>query len=275
MLNASQKRVLLIASIIGAMFVLGIIIGFVSPPANEYASYNYEYRENQQSSGGLLSLIVAIDALLDAHESTLTVISTIAIAAFTGTLWWVTLGLLNAAEQQKSDMRESLGIAKQAADAASDSAKLARADFSSTHRPKLIVRRIYFKSDRMIAYEVANIGAMEAEILSAKSMVCFDKLPVGSPNVGAPTFISAHYVVAGSYFEFVHGITDNKVREQFDFRGVDAHETVKPIIYFLGHIAYNDSLGVSRRTAFYRRYDFYTESFMPVPNADQDYEHAD
>lgn len=246
-------------------------------------SANNVYNNHQQGLVGPVVLTLrslAIDFLnfVESNDSAITALSTVFIAIFTLTLSLATKGLFAMAERQAEDMRVSLRIAKDSADAAVESTKLARAEFASTHRPRLIVRRIYFKSDSTVAYEVANIGAAGAEILDAKNMVCFDKLPTGDPNVGVSAFIAADYVHAGTYFEFVHGIADDKVIEEFSSRKgyakVGATKAIKPT-YFLGHIAYKDSLGISRRTAFCRVYDFGTERFMPIPNADQDYEHVD
>lgn len=235
--------------------------------------------EEHNANSPMFAVVADIEEFLEAHEKLFIVLSTIAIAGFTFTLWRATDGLFVMARKQAEDMRQSLSIAKDSADAATESTKLSRADFASTHRPRLIVRRIYFRSDSAIAYEVANIGATGAEILGVKQVLFFDKLPTGGPDDGASTHIGANYIHAGTYFEFIHAITDAKVLAELRFsRGIAIARvpgTNKPIIYFCGHVAYKDHLGVGRRTAFCRIYDFGTERFMPIPNADQDYEHVD
>ena len=53
-----------------------------------------------------------------AHENDLNAISTLFIALFTGTLWWVTWGMVRIARDQSEDFQASISAAKQAAEAA-------------------------------------------------------------------------------------------------------------------------------------------------------------
>ena len=47
-------------------------------------------------------------------------------------------------------------------------------------------------------------------------------------------------------------------------------------IYFLGYISYKDpSIGIGHPTAFCLLYDYRKRRFMPIADADPDYEHAD
>ena len=246
----------------------------VLPSENAHTKSQSEQRHENEKT--------ATDELI-AYATIALAAITFFLALYTAKLWKATVKLGSEAkdtsERQAREMEQSLSIAKASADAATESAKLSRADFASTHRPRLIVRRIYFRSASQIAYEVANIGATGAEILGIKQMLCFDKLPAGSPSNEVSTHVGATYIHAGTYFEFIHVITDEKVLEEWGFREGWANAKVlgatEPIVYFLGHVAYKDRLGVGRRTAFCRIYDFSAERFMPMPKADQDYEHVD
>jgi hypothetical protein len=165
-------------------------------------------------------------------------------------------------------------VTGKAATAAKQSADAAAAQFVATHRPRLIVRRIYFRDASTIAYEVANIGGIEATIQGVKAAVVTGALPRGNPDVGEPYRLAPTTIHAGSKHEFTHPFPD-EIRFDKGFGGEEVVWTVKPDILILGNIAYSDRLGISRRTAFCRRYDFKGERFVPTEQPDPDYEHAD
>lgn len=81
------------------------------------SSYSEEYLD-----GSVLSVLMeafdTVEHFINRHEKFFIVLSTLAIAGFTGTLWRATTGLLAAAESQKNDMRESLMIAAKSAETA-------------------------------------------------------------------------------------------------------------------------------------------------------------
>ncbi len=64
-----------------------------------------------------------VGKFINDNGSSITALSTIFIAIFTYTLFRATSGLLDAAEQQRADTRESLAIARQTADAATRQSK--------------------------------------------------------------------------------------------------------------------------------------------------------
>lgn len=165
--------------------------------------------------------------------------------------------------------------AKASADAAATSAKTAAADFVIGNRPKLVVRRIYFRDETTIAYEVANIGGIEATIQSAKAATVVDRLPSGDPDIGEPYQLAPAMIHAGSKHEFMHMTNDEAFSFAMGFGSAHGDTLQRPSIYFLGSVAYKDRLGISRRTAFCRRYDFERERFMPMEDPDPDYEHVD
>jgi hypothetical protein len=186
---------------------------------------------------------------------------TVILAVATGLLFWVT--------------RKAAIAAKVGADAASKSANAAAAQFVIGNRPKLIVRRIYFRDASTIAYEIANIGGIEAIIQSSKAVCIVDSLPAGDPDVGHPYDLAPQMIHAGSKHEFLHHIVDGEVSVSLGFGTEAVPGNTEPLIYFLGAVTYGDRMGISRRTAFCRRYDFDRKRFLPLDDADSDYEHVD
>ena len=81
-------------------------------------SHKESENSTQESKSPLLLVIADVEKTLEVHEKTLIVLSTIAIALFTGTLWRATTGLQDLAAKQSTDMKQSLAIAEKSADAA-------------------------------------------------------------------------------------------------------------------------------------------------------------
>jgi len=89
----------------------------------EQGQYHKENKNDKYESGGpLLAVIADIEEFLEAHEKTLIVLSTVAIALFTGTLWRATTGLQDLAASQSADIKQSLRITEESAKAAQTSA---------------------------------------------------------------------------------------------------------------------------------------------------------
>lgn len=107
---------------------------------NEYAHHNKENNHNEERLDGpvftiLVNSFDAAERLIDRHEKLLIVLSTIAIAGFTATLWRATTGLQTAAERQITDMQESLRIATTAANAAEHANRVNYDAFIADQRP--------------------------------------------------------------------------------------------------------------------------------------------
>jgi hypothetical protein len=60
------------------------------------------------------------------YQGAVVALSGVIVAFFTGTLWWVTLGMVRLARDQRTDVKESLRIAAQSAQAAIDQANISR-----------------------------------------------------------------------------------------------------------------------------------------------------
>jgi hypothetical protein len=123
------------------------------------------------------SFLASVSNFIHAYRNDLTAWATLAVAAFTGTLWWSTNRLWISAEHQLAELRES--------------SELARKEFISTHRPKIIVRDIELaelETGRMLAcvLHCVNVGDTEAEgmvitsnvLLIDPKALLIDRIPI-------------------------------------------------------------------------------------------------
>lgn len=208
-------------------------------------------------------------------------VATVILAFFTYRLWSATVKMSkdakDTADRQASEMINSLALTKESLD-------LARKEFISTHRPKLIVRGITMKphshpslpiepgKPMIVEAVIINIGDSPAEIFNSNATIL-----VGGRTFGARTpFGPAHdnfngvKLAPGGAYTIV--VTADKVH----FENAGQYAPVRngeKVIYFFGYMMYRDDLGNERRTTFCRRYDPNAERFILVDNSD--YEHAD
>jgi len=122
---------ILLSGILVLTIVDGAYLVALSPDSSDkYVHTNNEANHEQQSlNGPVLSVLIdsigAVERFIERHEKLLIVLATIAIAAFTYTLWRATSGLFKMAEKQSTDMAKSLAIAQKSADAAERQSKAA------------------------------------------------------------------------------------------------------------------------------------------------------
>jgi hypothetical protein len=120
----------------------------------------------------LRDLRVAVGAFLRGHKEETDALSTIAIAVFTGTLWWVTLGMVRITKEQRIDMLRSVKATEDSAMAAQKTVDLLMA----VEIPRLIVTGFKMEaSDTNLHYAlngfsvtvtVYNAGKREAIVTS-------------------------------------------------------------------------------------------------------------
>lgn len=216
------------------------------------------------------------------------------LAIFTAFLWWVTLQLSRAAkkssERQSKEMEKSLDLTeKQMAltgrqtDLAEKQHGLQRWQYLTTHRPKLIIRRISLDEGTPIGipigmlwkiqFIIANVGGSHATII--ESNATFLKFDDGLPAI--PPFSKEVNTVkipdreAGQSDppEFLH-LDTATINTLCQYQG---HGNSKGAFHFFGYIQYQDDLEIVRRMAFCRRYDVITKRFSKVD--DPEYEYSD
>jgi hypothetical protein len=208
-----------------------------------------------------------------ANEGALIAVSGIAVAAFTLTLWLATSGLLKATNR---------------------SIILAQREFVSAHPPKIIVRRVSLDEGSgsvasgisrpwKIQYVIANIGLGRATIYEGNATVrVFEKgLPAIPPYADEGDILGPIVLASGESRPEVVYLDDNTEAKSAIMAGFwdEAMETVAgpggaPLpkcMYVFGYFQYRDDIGVVRRTAFCRLYNFRTKRFSAVDDPDYEY----
>lgn len=208
---------------------------------------------------------------------------TVALAFITAVLAYFTYGLWKDARETsksaKRDMRRSLAISRLSARAARDGVKLGSDEFLASHRPKIIVRNIFFstsvtegQSPKKNHFYIANVGDSVANVVWAGIWVFhsvnikFDELPMERPYESKDGNIS---IVAklhpGEGLRLPIGDAD------LSLNIVDG--MFADIPYVMGWVAYLDDRGINRRTYFCRRWNEATGRYRPID--DPDYEYAE
>lgn len=207
--------------------------------------------------------------------------ATIILAAFTYKLWKATVKLVRGAEEtsgrQADEMQRSLAIAEK-------QHELQRWQYLTTHRPKLIIRRMSLdegdKDGSMcpnIQFIVANIGGSRATIIESNATFAkIDGLLPAIPPYSADTnTINCTIREAGqSDPPEILGIEDFEVsRIVRSWRDKTITNGDSSPFYFFGYIQYRDSIDIVRRMTFCRKYNPATKRFVEVD--DPEYEYAD
>ncbi len=131
-----KKKIYWILFIILAFFVVIEIAGLVCShtPSNDQRSQHNTYQENNTTGTPIISPIIrnttkgliCITDWIGTNSATVVALATIAIALFTGTLWWATIGMFRTAQEQSKHMETSIAVADKSAKAAQESADAAK-----------------------------------------------------------------------------------------------------------------------------------------------------
>jgi hypothetical protein len=241
-----------------------ILFIFILIPTPLYISEYKETTEYAQQNSELRNSYIWVSfwTLYDiiSNAALLTAIATIAIACFTGTLWWSTRGLLRATNE---------------------SIQLTREAFIAANRPRLIVRELLLfpitpsRSSAGIRYTIANNGAGRAEIVEShrelvliKDAVLRPLQPIEGANpVGNVTLEPGEHIFREAESTIGYAEFENAKHRQL----YDADNSTK--LFFRGFIIYADKNKLRRQMAFCREYKFTARCFRIVD--DPDYEYAD
>ena len=163
-----------------------------------------------------------------------------------------------------------------------ESINLARAEFTATQRPKLVIRELHmFLPTRLhpntgARFVIANSGTGVGRVVESHVELQFldnavllplqpteGQNPIGSREINPGAHI---------YHEVDSHITFPAYQNELNRQVHSTAETVTKI-WLRGFVIYEDNNGVRRRTSFCRGYDFKTRRFRM--GTDPDYEYAD
>lgn len=254
------------------MLAWGILILTIVDGTNFFNIPPYSVNDNSQSSseasyehvgfdGPVLSILIklidSVEGFVDRHETLFIVLSTIAIAVFTGTLYRATSGLLEAAEQQKSDMRESLRIANASAKAALIQANVLtsseRGYIKMSHFAPGLIPLDNSTDAFEIRIEIKNWGRTPCQVtdmvLSPVILNNGESLPKEPIYKRAVEQNPVHAnLVSGESF-FYTGSPIFKAGETMK----SVNDGTK-ILYMIGYVDYSDKFGIKRRGGYARQY---------------------
>jgi hypothetical protein len=240
------------------VLVLTLVDGAYSVVLSSYLPHqeihsDYKPNEDEHSLDGPIVLVLrqvfhAVERRIDVHEKFLLVLSTVAIAFFTYTLWRATTKLQEAAERQIEDTQKALAIGKQSADAAMLSAQSA----ISLERPTIMLYRLDFGDmgtanwDAMLQWpkievSVKNYGRTPAFIQSlAVEIVCGITLP-DEPDYSEHAFDVPPETVIEAKANFDLGAT--RPHQLTLLEDIEAIKEERKFLWVYGYVQYLDFLG--------------------------------
>jgi hypothetical protein len=162
---------------------------------------------------------------------------------------------------------------------------LARQEFISANRPRIILRDVYLIAGT-IHYTLVNLGGTRATII--KSWVFAEFVEDGTrwrplwPAADAEDIAnSARLTFAGGQSKELQYALPDGISFAIKFPmtrriGIDDKPAVHGEIYFVGALTYEDDLGMKRRSIFRRRWDDTSLTFVRLtPEQERDHEYAD
>jgi hypothetical protein len=153
--------------------------------------------------------------------------------------------------------------------------RLARAEFISTHRPRLIVRQ--FNLDKPVLpdqiinvqYSIINIGDTNAILTAiAGEIALWDGFQWEERGIDPIAVAVPHQVIKNG--ERIHGTIQSRFKPTE--KQAKAIELQDSTIYAAGELTYMDDLNTQRRTGFMRKHDFSHNRFSATETSDYEYQ---
>lgn len=217
--------------------------------ANDCASYNI-----------VLYSAWRLAEATDHWSALITAFATAFIAWFTWTLW-------RTSEKQGSIAQKSID--------------LARAEYISSHYPRIVLRDVHLIAET-VHYTLVNIGGTAATVVESWIFAEF----VEENTRLTPLFPDEHYCLGQITFtggesknlkyELPSGISFAIKWPEARRIGIDGRPPIFGQRYFVGILTYTDDLGIKRRSIFRRRWDDASLTFVRLtPEQERDHEYAD
>jgi hypothetical protein len=250
-LNSKQKetvsKALLIAQIAAILIIVSIFLNL-----NGDICYQDEYNHQKDCASYNIALVFLWQIIKAANDYgvAITALATIVIAIFTRTLWL-------ASVEQSRLTRESID--------------LARAEYISTHRPRLRIRRVRARLTDgeaiVVHFVVLNCGDTNAKVdrYEATLHVCTgpgkDAMQERLSIIGADLVGGQSELIISAPSSFIFS-SAWKVGERHSGAKVEVRGTFE----------YADDNNVVRRTGIWRVYSADSARFEPVDDPDYEYE---
>jgi len=249
----SNRNAIAGIAVIFLLFAIAIAISLYFP-YGEYCSKD-EYTNAKECASYHIALVFFFRFIKSSNDYgvAITALATLAVAVFTGTLWWAAAGQY---------------------DLLKDQIQLAREEFTATHRPKIIVHGMDVKlagdgEFRHVNFRYVNAGDTDAFVTLIASHILWTKYSM----VPAGIEFRRHEVIKKPVplpsGKNGFAITPDDINFTSLVRsGRGGHDTA----YCVGVVVYRDKNDIERRTGFCRRYDSERERWLKAD--DEDYEYA-
>lgn len=277
------RSILIFAVILGVlMWVVGGSSSFQSCTSHD--DYQSSYEASKQGFAKFLRLIeirwYCIGAFIDVNNGAISVVATIAIAAFTFTLWRSTNRLSQVGEAQAkatADLVEvgqkQVALAGRQADFADKLATIERRQHLAAYRPNIVIHTCekFIVQPNVVGakFRVVNAGVNRATItqITIKIGLGIDEIHARSIDEGE--VLSLEQKINGG--------------ESFDCYVRPPHENVDAIavwiitpsssrkLWLIGNISYSDDLLCIHETGFCRYYDRAVGIWQRAENSDYNY----
>jgi hypothetical protein len=194
----------------------------------------------------------AIGSFVERNRDDITAISTLVVAVFTGTLWWVTWGMVKITKEQRVDLLRSVNAAESAAGAANLSASAA----IGVELPRFLLSSAFMSHAENIpellrngnpSIYIKNHGRTAAEMLFYSAYLTVRAELPDEPQYPPPIQLNLGTIVA-SGGDFI--IKDHNVYGGLSDESVELVMTKKSRLWLVGAISYRDFLGASHLTRF-------------------------
>lgn len=259
-----------------------------SPPAVEIPLGDMPPRKTEHRTGGQQSDKQDETSISDREM----VVYTGKLAEYTLYLVYVTIILAIIAFGQFMMFLRQLRLLDQsttqgkiAASAAKDNSDLAHKEFISSHRPKLLVRRITHSISQIgqnaflgINYEIVNVGDTPANVIETSEFAFFpkhvgDKIenPYIIPPYNGTISRRIKPLASGETYVFTYRRDAIDLGNQSDFVDEFGGVNTDHMIFF-GFVIYEDMNGRKRKTAFMRQYDRIAQRYSPINDPDYEYQ---
>ncbi len=194
----------------------------------------------------------------EAFFAAITTLATVAIAVFTYTLY-------SATTEQARLTRKAL--------------KVARDEFTSSHRPRIILRDVHLlptEQGHEIIFMLVNTGGTPATIVESWIIIEFIQPgnPIRNPRSYGHNDLGRIVFAAGEMKDLTYQAPPD-VGLHIAFRSAAGAASIDQSkawhLDFAGAILYSDDAGNCRRSVFRRRWDFNRQAFCRVDDPDQEY----
>lgn len=159
--KTNKRRLPLILAVVALLIVAAAVAEFTVFPVYLYVD----------KVGAREHLTLILIDFLDTHSGFLTAIATLAIAFFILSLKDATDRLWDEATIQRQETQRAADAAEiqsqwagQQVEIARQQKELLRIEYYATHRPRLVVKDVYFDNDNGLSFELANVGGSRCVI---------------------------------------------------------------------------------------------------------------